>query len=111
MPRVKDKIALVTGGSRGIGAETAKLLASEGAFVIIVDVLDDLGQAVAADIGNQAVYYHLDVSRETEWQTVCEDIRQKYGRLDILFNNAGISGFEEEFARRLQDVEHASLED
>lgn len=111
MSRVKDKIALITGGSRGIGAGTARLLASEGAFVIIVDILDDLGQAVAESIGSQACYHHLDVSREADWQAVCDVIRQQHGRLDILFNNAGISGFEEEFGQRPQDVEHMSLED
>jgi 3(or 17)beta-hydroxysteroid dehydrogenase len=109
--RVRDKIALVTGGSRGIGAETARLLAREGAAVIIVDVLDDLGRTVAREIGPQAAYHHMDVSREAEWRAVTETIRQSHGRLDILFNNAGISGFEEEFAQRPQDVEHASLED
>jgi NAD(P)-dependent dehydrogenase (short-subunit alcohol dehydrogenase family) len=111
MPRVKDKIALITGGSRGIGAETARLLAGEGAFVIITDILDDLGRAVAKDIGREACYYHLDVSREADWRAVSDVIRQKHGRLDILFNNAGISGFEPEFGQRPQDVEHSSLED
>jgi len=111
MPRLKDKIALITGGSRGIGAETARLLASEGAFVIIIDILDDLGMAVAKEIGAQACYYHLDVSREADWQSVCDAIRRQHGRLDIVFNNAGISGFEPEFSQRPQDVEHMSLED
>jgi NAD(P)-dependent dehydrogenase (short-subunit alcohol dehydrogenase family) len=111
MPRVKDKIALITGGSRGIGAETAKLLAREGAYVIIVDILDDLGQAVAKEIGDQACYHHLDVSSEADWQAVCERIGKQFGRLDILFNNAGISGFEEDFKQRPQDIEHSSLED
>jgi 3(or 17)beta-hydroxysteroid dehydrogenase len=111
MPRVKDKIALVTGGSRGIGEATARLLASEGAFVVIVDVLDELGQAVAREIGDRASYYHLDVSREAEWQSVTSAIRERHGRLDILFNNAGISGQEPDFGGRRQDVEHGTLED
>ena len=91
--------------------ETAKLLASEGAYVIITDILDDMGQAVAEEIGEQACYYHLDVSQEADWQSICKTIQQQYGRLDILFNNAGISGFEPEFEQRPQDVEHVSLED
>lgn len=111
MHRVKDKIALITGGSRGIGAETARVLADEGAFVIIVDILDKLGQAVAQAIGSQVSYYHLDVSREADWQAVCDVIHQQHGGLDILFNNAGASGFEPEFEQRPQDVEHMSLED
>jgi NAD(P)-dependent dehydrogenase (short-subunit alcohol dehydrogenase family) len=111
MPRVENKIALVTGGSRGIGAETARVLADEGAFVIIVDILDELGQAVAEAIGSQACYYHLDVSCETDWRSVCDVIQQQYGHLDILFNNAGVSGFEPEFEKRPQDIEHMSLTD
>ncbi len=111
MPRVKDKIALITGGSRGIGAETARLLATEGATVIIIDILDDLGRSVAEEIGDSASYYHLDVSKEADWQAVCETIRQQYGRLDILFNNAGVSGFEPEFEQRAQDIEQVTLDD
>jgi len=111
MARVKDKIALVTGGSRGIGEATARLLASEGAFVVIVDVLDELGEAVARGIGERAAYRHLDVAREEEWRSLAAAIRERHGRLDVVFNNAGISGQEPGFGGRPQDVERGTLED
>lgn len=114
MSRVKDKIALITGGARGIGAATAKLLATEGALVIIADILDEAGNATVQQIieaGGRARYLHLDVAQEDDWQAACELIRREYGRLDVLFNNAGIAGFDEKFAQRPQDVEHVSLAD
>ncbi len=107
MNRVQNKIALITGASRGIGAATARLLADEGALVILTDILDEVGAELASQIGSRAVYYHLDVSCEDHWQKVVGDIKSKYGRLDILFNNAGIIGFEERFGP--QDPENASL--
>ena len=106
MPRIQNKIAFITGGSRGIGAETAKLLAQEGAKVIITDILDDEGETLAASIG--ADYYHLNVASEDEWQQLASILQQEYGQIDILFNNAGITGLNENLG--LQDPEHASLE-
>lgn len=111
MTRLNNKIALITGGSRGIGAGTAKLLAQHGAFVIIVDILDDLGLAVVDEIGDNACYYHLDVRQEADWVAVTDAIKQRFGRLDVVFNNAGVSGFEPEFLGRPQDVEQVSLND
>lgn len=104
--RVENKIALITGGSRGIGAETAKLMVNEGAKVIITDILDAEGEALAKEIG--ATYMHLDVSSQDQWKHVTNEIEQKYGRIDILFNNAGIIGLDPHFG--LQDPEHASLD-
>lgn len=95
MPRVQNKIAFITGAARGIGAATAQLLVDEGAFVIITDILDEEGQALANSLGpNKAIYYHLDVSREADWERVFAAIEKSHGRLDILFNNAGIIGME-----------------
>ncbi len=108
MPRVHHKIALITGSARGIGATTARLLAQEGATVIITDILDEEGEALAASIGDSAVYYSLDACDEETWKGLAEMIRKKYGRLDILFNNAGIIGFGEGLGP--QDPEQASLE-
>ncbi|NCP62224.1 MAG: SDR family oxidoreductase [Alphaproteobacteria bacterium] len=108
MPRVHHKIALITGSARGIGAATARLLAQEGATVIITDILDGEGETLAAAIGAPAVYYSLDASDEEAWKALAEMIRKKYGHLDILFNNAGIIGFGEGLGP--QDPEQASLE-
>lgn len=107
MDRVKNKIALITGGARGIGAETARVLAREGAQVIITDILDELGQGVATEIGSQALYNHLDVADEAKWLALKDFIKKEYGYVDIVFNNAGITGFGHDFGP--QDPEHASL--
>ena len=105
MKRLSHKVALITGASRGLGAATAKLFVEEGAEVILTDILDDLGQAVADTLG--ARYYHLDVSLEADWQNIVNLILKQYGKLDVLFNNAGIIGLDKAFGP--QDPEHASL--
>lgn len=101
--RVAGKIALVTGGADGIGHAIARLLASEGASVVIADVNDEKGQAAAAETGGE--YLHMDVSSEASWQDAAKHIRDKHGRLDILVNNAGILG------KGAQDPENASFDD
>jgi NAD(P)-dependent dehydrogenase (short-subunit alcohol dehydrogenase family) len=106
MARVNNKIALITGGSTGIGAKTAELLALEGATVIVADILVDKGKVLANKIN--AYFYHLDVSNETRWQQVTDFIKQKFGRLDILVNNAGITGLNENLGP--QDPENISLD-
>ena len=106
MGRVQGKIVLITGGSRGIGASTAQLFVQEGASVIITDILDEEGRALAQSIG--AAFYHLDVSCESQWTTLMITLQKQYGRLDVLFNNAGIIGFEHE--QGPQDPEHVSLD-
>lgn len=104
MGRVQGKIALITGGSRGIGAETASLLSREGATVIITDILDDIGADLALSLNQH--YMHLDASSEENWAQVTSAIMAKFGRIDILFNNAGILN-----ANDLpQDPEHCSLD-
>jgi len=90
MSRLDKKIALITGGSRGIGAATANLFASEGATVLISDILALEGETIAGEIGG--TFYYLDVSEEKGWQQVSKAVRGEFGRLDILFNNAGITG-------------------
>jgi 3(or 17)beta-hydroxysteroid dehydrogenase len=104
--RVRNKIALITGGSRGIGAATARLLASEGATVIITDILEAEGQALAHSIGGS--FYPHNVAEESAWQDVAEKVRSEFGRLDILFNNAGITGFNMDLGP--QDPEYISLD-
>lgn len=105
MGRLFGKIALITGGARGIGAETARLFVREGAFVIVADILDDLGKGLIAELGaDRAVYVHLEVSSELEWEKLTQWIQVQYGHLDVLFNNAGITGV------GCQDPENTNLQ-
>ena len=93
MGRLDGKVALISGGARGQGATEARLFAGEGASVVLGDVLDDEGKKVEAEIheaGGEAVYVHLDVSREADWRTAVETAVNRYGKLDVLVNNAGI---------------------
>ena len=95
MDRVKDKVAIVTGGAAGIGEATVKLLAREGASVAIVDIDDNNGKRVAGEIQKEngtADFWHMDVAREDEVKQVFADIYNRYGKLHILVNNAGIPG-------------------
>jgi NAD(P)-dependent dehydrogenase (short-subunit alcohol dehydrogenase family) len=95
MDRVKDKVAIITGAALGIGRATALLLAKEGARVAITDMRDAEGKNVAKQIageGGVGEYWHLDVARETEVRTVFADIGKRFGRIDVLINNAGIAG-------------------
>lgn len=93
MGRVDGKIALVTGAASGIGLAIAKLLAREGATVILSDINDALGEKSERDISGHSEYRHLDVAVEAEWQGLADDIERRYGYLDIVINNAGITGF------------------
>ena len=88
--RVLGKVAIVTGAARGMGEAMARLLAAEGARVIIADVLDEDGQRVADDLGDQAVYMHLDVTSSDEWRALLSTTESTFGVPDILVNNAGI---------------------
>ena len=88
--RVHGKVALVTGGAKGIGAASVRLLAAEGAQVLISDLDVEAGQALAMEIGPTAAFIRHDVSSEAEWRQVIDHVRERYGRLDILVNNAGL---------------------
>ena len=91
--RLEGKVALISGGARGQGAVEAKLFASEGASVVIADILDDEGRQVEAEIaeaGGNATYVHLDVTSESQWNDAVSAAVERYGKLDILVNNAGI---------------------
>ena len=91
--RLEGKVALITGAARGQGAAEARLFAQEGAKVLLADVSDPEGMAVAAEIaeaGGDAVYVHLDVTNEAEWDAAVQVAVSSFGKLDVLVNNAGI---------------------
>jgi len=90
---VEGKVAIITGAARGQGAAAARLFVAEGGRVVIGDVLDDLGQELADSLGEAAVYQHLDVTREEDWQAVLDVTMQTFGTVDVLVNNAGILRF------------------
>jgi len=91
--RLKEKVALITGAGSGIGREAALLFAREGASVVVAEVADDAGKQTAADIekaGGRAHFVHADVSRGDDVRAMIEEAEKKYGRLNVLFNNAGV---------------------
>lgn len=88
--RLRGKVAVITGGARGIGAATAILFAENGANVVIADILDDLGTSLAYSIGGK--YIHCDVSKEDDVESAINLALAWKGKLDIMFNNAGVSG-------------------
>jgi len=90
MGRVDNKVALITGGARGMGAADARMLVKEGAKVVIGDILDDEGQALADELGDTARYVHLDVSSADDWTAAVETALSSFGKLNVLVNNAGI---------------------
>ena len=88
MSRLEGKVGLITGGASGLGAGTAQRFVENGAQVVITDIDDEGGCAVAGEIGAQ--FIHQDVAREADWEATLAEVRERYGRLDILVNNAGI---------------------
>jgi 3alpha(or 20beta)-hydroxysteroid dehydrogenase len=90
MARLEGKVAIITGGARGMGGATSRLFAAEGAKVVIADVLDKEGAALAAELKGQAIFQHHDVSDEDSWAAVMEKALAAFGKVDILVNNAGV---------------------
>ncbi len=91
--RLEGKVAIITGGARGQGATEARMFAQEGARVVIGDIRDELGMQVEAEIrelGGEAVYLHLDVTSDDDWQRAIETAEQQFGKVDVLVNNAAI---------------------
>ncbi|GAC49963.1 glucose 1-dehydrogenase [Gordonia aichiensis] len=90
MGRVDGKVAIITGGARGTGAEHARALVAEGGKVVIGDILDDEGKALAAQIGESARYVRLDVTSPDDWQAAVATAVDDFGKVNVLVNNAGI---------------------
>jgi NAD(P)-dependent dehydrogenase (short-subunit alcohol dehydrogenase family) len=92
MGRLEGKVAVVTGGSSGIGAATARLFAREGARLVIADILEEEGQRLAKELGNTAIYLHTNVIVENDIEAAVNLAVEKFGKLDCMFNNAGVGG-------------------
>lgn len=92
MPRLSGKVALITGAAGGQGASHARLFAQEGASVVIADVREAEGREVASSLGDQGAFVSLDVSEEAQWAAAVRTAIEAFGKLDVLVNNAGITG-------------------
>jgi 3alpha(or 20beta)-hydroxysteroid dehydrogenase len=103
MGRLDGKVTLITGAARGQGEAVARLFAEQGAKVVLGDILDDAGKAVAASLGDAAIYLHHDVSQEDSWAEFVATASESFGRIDVLMNNAGIM--------RLAPVAEIALDD
>lgn len=90
MTRLDGKVAIISGAARGMGAAEARQFVAEGAKVVLGDVLDAEGETVAAELGADAVYRHLDVASAASWADCVADATERFGKVDILVNNAGI---------------------
>jgi 3alpha(or 20beta)-hydroxysteroid dehydrogenase len=100
MSRLDGKVMLVTGAARGLGASVVRLGVEQGARVLLTDVTDDTGAALARELGDHAEYVHLDVRVEHEWATAVARAQERFGHLDVLVNNAAVlvAGLLETFA-------------
>ncbi|MGZ0710603.1 SDR family oxidoreductase (plasmid) [Coraliomargarita sp. W4R53] len=103
MARMSKKVALISGGARGMGASHARLLVAEGAKVVIGDLLDAEGEALAAELGDAVRFVHLDVTSYSDWESAVQTAIDEFGGLDVLVNNAGIVNF--------ASIEDYSIED
>lgn len=105
MNRLQDKVAIVTGGAQGQGAEIVRAFVAEGARVAIADVADEAGELLAKELGDAAYFVHHDVSDEASWTAVVDGINERFGPVDVLVNNAGVLRFGEIDKIPMADVE------
>ena len=106
--RLEGKVALISGGARGMGAEAGRLFAKEGAKVVLGDVLEAEGKTTVEEIraaGGEATFVRLDVTSESDWAAAVVEAERLYGKLDVLVNNAGIGG-----GNRIEDTTLADWE-
>ncbi|MER6912348.1 glucose 1-dehydrogenase [Streptomyces sp. NPDC000594] len=105
--KLDGRVVLITGAARGQGEQAARLFAAEGAKVVLTDVLDDRGRAVAEELGKErAAYVRLDVRREEEWAAAVAFARESYGPVDGLINNAGVNRFNTLVDTPLEEYEY-----
>ncbi|KAK8940609.1 Momilactone A synthase [Platanthera zijinensis] len=105
--RLAGQVAVITGGASGIGACTARHFCQRGAYVVVADVQDELGRSVCAELGPAASYIHCEVTDEGDVRGAVDHAVNKFGKLDIMFNNAGITG---SFKQNIVDNEKADME-
>ena len=105
MGRLDGKVAIITGAARGQGAAEARLFVAEGAKVVLADVLDEEGEAVAAELGDAATYAHLDVTDEGQWTATVALAEERYGPVTVLVNNAGVLHFQALHKTELEDFD------
>ncbi|MGW4364994.1 SDR family oxidoreductase [Nocardia takedensis] len=88
--RLTGRVALISGGASGMGAVHARAFLAEGAAVVLGDIADEAGERLAAELGERAAYLHLDVTRAADWDAAVAETVRRFGKLDVLVNNAGI---------------------
>lgn len=106
--RLENKVAIITGGASGIGASAARLFHHHGAKIIIADIADELGKAVAKSLGQNASFVHCDVANEDDMSSLVDATVAEHGRLDIMYNNAGI--LDAKLLGKISDVQRPDLE-
>ena len=110
--KLKDKVAIITGAAQGIGEAYATRFAAEGALVVVADLNEEKGKQVAASIGGSAIFERLDVSSEADTRRVAKAVVDRFGRIDILLNNAAIfygidnQNSSYEYLRKIFDVNY-----
>ena len=88
--RLENKVCFITGGARGVGYATAEVFIQQGAQVIITDINAEQGAQAAADLGERALFIQQDISKEADWKSAMATVIERFGRLDVLVNNAAL---------------------